>query len=123
LKGLDILERNLLTYIGQIDPQEKERLASLNESLDGIRQSRANFILRLGPNIPVTTSSESSPSLLWPASNRATAAAASLPESEVPRAGNPPANDVASGTDPQHIELKRGAIAGAEPNQTIAASG
>ncbi|HEY2413373.1 MAG TPA: hypothetical protein VGI40_14070 [Pirellulaceae bacterium] len=54
MKGLEILERNLLTYIGQIDPQETDRLERLNESLAGIRQSRANFILRLGPNLPVT---------------------------------------------------------------------
>jgi hypothetical protein len=47
------MERNLLTYIGQINPQETERLQHLNESLAGIRQSRANFILRLGPNFPV----------------------------------------------------------------------
>jgi hypothetical protein len=57
LKGLDIMERNLLSYVDQISPSETERLQHLHESLADLRQSRANYILQLGPNAPIFTAS------------------------------------------------------------------
>ncbi len=55
LKGLDIMEQRLLSLINQTYPEQTDRRQRLDETLSDLRQSRANFILQLGPNHPVAS--------------------------------------------------------------------
>jgi hypothetical protein len=57
LHGFDVMEKRLLTLIGQTYPQQTDRLRELNESLCNLHQSRANFILELSPEVRVTLDS------------------------------------------------------------------
>jgi hypothetical protein len=52
------MEKRLLNLIDQTYPEQTDRRQRLNETLADLRQSRANFILRLGPNLPVTPPTE-----------------------------------------------------------------
>ncbi len=52
LRGLNLMEQRLLILIANTAPAETERLASLHNTLDEVRTSKAAVELRLAPTIP-----------------------------------------------------------------------
>jgi hypothetical protein len=60
--GLDFFEERLLTLISQTASSNTERLASLNQALQEVRQSRAKLILKVSSDHPGVTLQFESPS-------------------------------------------------------------